>query len=86
MPKKKKENVEVVSKAIKEQITPLNLPTADEYRLSAPIHRHDFEPKYKCSKCDGSMWLTSISVPKMLNTKYYQYQCGKCRCVEIHNY
>ena len=86
MPRKKKENVEVVSKDIKEQNEPLNLPTAEEYKRSASIHRHDFEPKYKCSKCDGSMWLTGMSAPKILNAKHYQYRCDKCRYIEIHNY
>ena len=86
MPKKKKENVEVVSNNISEQSEPLNLPTAEEYRRSALIHRHDFEPKYKCPKCNGSMWLTAISAPKIPNTKHYQYQCDKCRYIEIHNY
>lgn len=86
MPRKKKENNEVVSKDIKERNEPLNLPTAEEYERSAPIHKHNFEPKYKCPKCDGSMWFISKSAPKMLNAVYYQYQCDKCRCIEFHNY
>lgn len=86
MPRKKKENAEAVSKDIKEQNKPLNLPTAEEYQRSAPIHKHDFEPKYKCPKCDGSMWLVGILSPKALNTTYYQYRCDKCRCVEFNNY
>lgn len=86
MPRKKKENVEVMSKDIVEQNEPLNIPTAEEYKKSATIHRHDFEPKYKCVKCDGSMWLTATYEPKILNTQYYQYQCDKCKNIEIHNY
>ena len=86
MPRKKKETVEVVSKDIEEQAEPLNLPTAEEYKRSASIHRHDFEPKYQCPKCDGAMWLTATYAPKILNVKHYQYQCNKCRNIEIKNY
>lgn len=86
MPRRKKESREFVSKGAKQQEEILNLPTAEEYKLAAPLHRNDFEAKYRCSKCDGAMWLIAMSFPEIPGERFYQYRCNKCGCIECHNY
>lgn len=91
MPRKKKENNDVVSKDKKEQDKLISLPTAEDYEKTAAIHdpmiRDHCEPKYLCpvENCDGIMCRNAMYVYKSQKTMY-GYRCNKCGNVELHNY